>query len=450
MALLISTNRFRWAFCQLEILRHCLPPSLRRTLDELPESLDETYERLLKEIKKPNQIHAHRLLQCLNVAYRPLYVEELSEILAVDFDQVGGIPKLNSEWRWEDHEQAVLSACSNLITIVDDSGRRIVQFSHLSVKEYLTSDRLATSSGEISRYHVLPEAAHATLAHACLGVLFDLDDQVDGLTISQFPLAEYSAQYWIDHARFENASMRIQDALELLFDPEQRHFRLWVRVHDRDKDYWPISPWGPAPLLDAPAATLYYAALCGFRSLVDQLLSKYPQHVSAMGGAHGTVLHAASRGNHRDIVQAIVEHGGDVNVRGRCGETPLHVAAAAGHLDMARWLLEHGANVNAEDDERRNPLHLLVEGARVDQLPFQPGIVEHGELLLPRPRSQESTSNLGARQGDRLVDVARLLLEHGAHADAKDGTGRTVREIAMMWGFYDVVKLLPGNDYGIK
>jgi hypothetical protein len=60
------SNRFRWVFCQLETLRHCLPPSVRRTLDELPESLDETYERVLKEIKKPNRDHALRLLQCLH------------------------------------------------------------------------------------------------------------------------------------------------------------------------------------------------------------------------------------------------------------------------------------------------------------------------------------------------------------------------------------------------
>jgi hypothetical protein len=75
-------------------------------------------------------------------------------------------------------------------------------------------------------------------------------------------------------------SMRIQNALELLFDPGKRPFRLWIRC------------------TDAPAATLYHAALCGFRSLVEQVLSKYPQYVNAMGGTHGTVLHAASRGNH--------------------------------------------------------------------------------------------------------------------------------------------------------
>jgi hypothetical protein len=128
-------KRFRWVFCQLETLRHCLPPSVRRTLDELPESLDETYERLLKEIKKPNRDHARRLLQCLVVAVRPLEVKELAEVLAVDFDDTEGIPKLNPDWRWEDEEQALLTSCSSLIAIVETyDGSRVVQFSHFSVR----------------------------------------------------------------------------------------------------------------------------------------------------------------------------------------------------------------------------------------------------------------------------------------------------------------------------
>src|ERR1035438_6101358 len=130
LAILIEIfKRFRWAFCQLETLRHCLPPSVRRTLDELPESLDETYERVLKGIKKPNREHARRLLQCLVVAIRPLRVEELAEVLAVDFDNVEGIPKLNPNWRWEDEEQALLTSCSSLIAIVESGKSRVVQFS---------------------------------------------------------------------------------------------------------------------------------------------------------------------------------------------------------------------------------------------------------------------------------------------------------------------------------
>src|SRR6266702_6849484 len=138
------SNRFRWVFCQLEVLRLCFPTNLRRILEELPKSLDETYKRILKEINNANREHAYRLLQCLAVASRPLQVEELAEVLAFDLSK-GGIPKLIADWRWEDQEEAVLSACSSLVTIISNYGYRVVQFSHLSVKEFLTSDRLARS-----------------------------------------------------------------------------------------------------------------------------------------------------------------------------------------------------------------------------------------------------------------------------------------------------------------
>jgi hypothetical protein len=138
------------------VLRHCLPPSIRGILDELPETLDETYERVLKNINKANQKHAIRLLHCLTVAIRPLRVEELAEVLAIDFDaaQQGGIPKLNPNWRWADHHQAILSTCSSLIAIVGDEGSQVVQFSHFSVKEYLTSDRLASESAASLRARI--------------------------------------------------------------------------------------------------------------------------------------------------------------------------------------------------------------------------------------------------------------------------------------------------------
>jgi hypothetical protein len=372
------------------------------------------------------------------VAVRPLSVEELGEILAVE-QEVGGVPKLHSDWRWEDQEQAVLSACSSLITVVEFSGYRTVQFSHFSVKEYLTSNRLATSSGDVSRYHILLESAHATLAQACLAILFHLDDQVDGFSIDQIPLAEYSAEYWINHAQFGNVSIRIQDGIEHLFNPEKRHFRLWIRVHDIDKDYWPIPSWEPASLIDALAAALYYSALCGFRGLVDRLLTRYPEHIHAMSGAHGTALHAASRGNHCEVIQAIVGHGGDINVRNHCGKTPLHVASSAGQLDIAQWLLQHGADVNAQDDERRNPLHVLVQEGRWET-PAQSQLSD--DVFFPKLRNYHGgTSDPETRQRDQSVEFARLLLEHGVDVDAKDRTGQTVGEIASA-RYPDIMDLL--------
>ncbi|KAH9178014.1 hypothetical protein EDB89DRAFT_2239731 [Lactarius sanguifluus] len=150
---------FRWAFCQLEVLRHCFPANLRRTLEELPKSLDETYKRILKDIDNANREHAYRLLQCLTVASRPLLVEELAEVVAFDM-RTGGIPKVIADWRWEDREEAVLSACSSLVTVIVHRGSRVVQFSHFSVKEFLTSARLAGCPEEVSRFHIPIELSH--------------------------------------------------------------------------------------------------------------------------------------------------------------------------------------------------------------------------------------------------------------------------------------------------
>jgi len=207
---------------------------VRYTLDKLPESLDETYERVLREIKKPNRDHALRLLQCLVAATRPLRVEELAEVLAVDFNSADGIPKLKPNWRWEDQEQALLSLCSSLISIVhgdsndhyhDHDNARVVQFSHFSVKEFLTSPRLAAPIRDVSHYYVGLEPAHTIMAQACLSVLLRLDVRVDHDGIgNDSPLAKYAAEHWATHAQFKNVSSYLRQPMECLFDVDRPYF----------------------------------------------------------------------------------------------------------------------------------------------------------------------------------------------------------------------------------
>src|SRR5260221_1429708 len=110
-------TRFRWVYCQLEYLSGCLPGRIRQALDELPDTLDGTYERTLREIKETNWEFAHRLLQCVAVVSRPLRVEELADFLAFDF-KAGTIPEFQEDWRLEDPLEAVLSTCSALLTLV--------------------------------------------------------------------------------------------------------------------------------------------------------------------------------------------------------------------------------------------------------------------------------------------------------------------------------------------
>jgi hypothetical protein len=220
--------RFRWVFCQLDALQHCFPPNLRQYLNELPETLDETYERILRSINKAQKDNAHRLLQCLTVAVRPLLVGELAELLAFDFQATtsGGVPTLKEDWRWDDQEEAVLSTCSSLIAIILRDGSRVVQFSHFSVKEYLTSPRLAQSPhADISRFRIDLEPAHTIMAQACLATLLRLDESAGKSDAKVSPLVKYAAQHWVDHAQFEKVSSRVRDGMDDLFDSSSAIFR---------------------------------------------------------------------------------------------------------------------------------------------------------------------------------------------------------------------------------
>src|SRR5258708_5721560 len=233
----MTLTRFRWVFCQLETLRQCLPQSVRSTLNQLPKSLDETYELVMMEIQGANQVHAYCMLQCLTAAVRPLSVAELAELLAFDFDVAsGGIPKLHSDWRWEDHEEAVLSTCSSLITVVPGRRSPVVQFSHFSGKEFFMSDRLATAKRDISQYHISLENAHTVLAQACLGVLLRDPDVKHGADSG--PLTRYAAEHWVTHAQFENVASRVRDGMEYLFDPDKSYLEAWVQLYDVDKEIY--------------------------------------------------------------------------------------------------------------------------------------------------------------------------------------------------------------------
>jgi ankyrin repeat protein len=513
----------------LEVLRDCLPSSVRRTLNELPESLDETYERILKEIKKPNRDLARRVLQCLVVAARPLRVAELAEVLAVDVDNAEGIPRLNSDWRWEDQEQALLIACSSLIAIVeagdvkasdsnsdaevndggpeveaghnhledleaetnhddshieasnsdskvdasdsdsdvsvghsgseaetddDDShveagDSRIVQFSHFSVKEFLTSSRLATAGGEVSNFHIDLKPAHMILADACLGVLLQTQDDVEGHTPEDHPLARYAAEHWTTHAQFGEVSSRLQRGMEYLFDPDRPHFEVWITLYDMD-----TRPTNDAiffwftPNDKFPAAPLYYAALCGFHDLVKHLITKNPQDVNADGGYYVRPIVAALAGEHFQTADLLRHNSADLHVRGRYESAPLHSAAFSGNFEVVRKLIDYDpADIDVRDGVGETPLLWAAGGVNFKDGSVHRLLLEHGADINVQTLIGWTPLHWASFKG--ALEVVRLLLEHGADVEAKDKDGKTaLEEAASRFGHDKVVELL--REYGAK
>ena len=416
-----------------------MPASIRRALDELPIGLDGTYARALQEIPRERWQHAHRLFQCLVAAVRPLRVEELAEIFAIQFDSDAKTGfKIEESWRPENAEDAVLSACSTLIAIVSGENSEIVQFSHFSVKEFLTSNRLATTNdANISRYHIGLEAAHTILAKACLAELLQLDDKVDRTRLGTFPLAIYAAEHWVNHAMFEEVASLIRDGMERLFDPTKSHFAAWIWIFDVDRP-WRRPLEGPEEHPSPPWATpLYYAALCGFHGLAEHLIVVHSQDVNANGGYWSFPFIVAVRKRHLGVAHLLYDYGADVEASDDNHSTSLHLAARIGDLEAMQFLLSRGANLNARDDVEENPLWDALNFNRLEAMQL---LLTHGaDVNLPN-YLHSSMLHRASSQGN--LEALRLLLQHHAGVNARDSEDWTPLHHASFNGHANVAQLL--------
>ena len=381
-----------------------MPSSIRKALNGLPVTLDDTYERILQAIPKQKVHHAHRLFQCMVAAIRPLRVEELAEIFAIEFGP-NVETNLVEGWRPANSDEAVLSTCSTLISIIDNEGSKIVQFSHFSVKEFLTSERLQLSHvGNICQYYIPLEPAHTILARACLTVLLQFDEKVNKGRLATFPLAFYAAQHWFDHAKFEAVEVQIQDSMERLFNPKEPYFRAWIWIHDmdqgREKSMQDLVEYPPSPR-NTP---LFYAASCGFSGLAKHLIITHAEDVNADCNFGWGPLHAASVRGMFDAARMLLDHGADVNKRDLINWEPIHFASYDGYLKIVQLLLERGATLNAQSNAEYTPLCLASEAGH--------------------------------------LEVVRLLLDHGASVNVRGYKNRTAFQVATKYGHHNVTQLL--------
>jgi ankyrin repeat protein len=125
--------------------------------------------------------------------------------------------------------------------------------------------------------------------------------------------------------------------------------------------------------------------------------------VAGMGGL--SALHYAAREGHMLTVQALVESGVDVNKTSPVDKsTALVMAICNGHYDVAKYLVEHGGDPNIETIDGLAALYATIESK------WAP--------VAWTPTASTSASGITAQQTTYL-ELAKLLLEHGANPNAK-------------------------------
>jgi hypothetical protein len=175
---------------------------LRKSLATLPRTLDQTYDRILSAISEEHSVYAMRILQWLTFSARPLSVEEIAEVIAID---VAREPAFDGDEVLEDPMEA-LNICSSLVTITTNKpdgiwipAQRIIALAHYSVQEYLVSDRI--KQGQAKQYSMQEIECHNAISKGCLMYLIQFERPLSTESLEVFALARYAAIFEVAESK---------------------------------------------------------------------------------------------------------------------------------------------------------------------------------------------------------------------------------------------------------
>ena len=120
---------------------------------------------------------------------------------------------------------------------------------------------------------------------------------------------------------------------------------------------------------------------------------------------HGyTSMHAATSGNHQELVKILISAGADVNKADKYGQTPLYEASIDGNIKLIKLLLKAGANVNKANINGKTPLHLAA----------QSGFIKIVRLLLNAraditKTTKDGKTPLSLATDSKSLEIVRLL-----------------------------------------
>ncbi|EDU50673.1 vegetative incompatibility protein HET-E-1 [Pyrenophora tritici-repentis Pt-1C-BFP] len=424
-----ARGMFRWAVCQLDTLGKCCNRAmLRKSLASLPRTLDQTYDRILSTISEEYSKYAMRILQWLTFSARPLSVEEIAEVVAID---VARDPAFDRDEVLEDPLE-VLDICSSLVTITKNEAdgrlrpaQQIIALAHYSVQEYLVSDRIRQGEEPAYLNWIRLHDPDRTWEGPNLERSLDrvpmplyYATMLGFSTITRL-LLDKGADVNAQGGRFGNALQAAsyggyEQVVKALLDNG-------ADVNAQGGDY---------------NNALQAASVRGHEQVVKTLLDKGAD-VNAQGGRFGNALQAASYGGYEQVVKTLLDNGADVNAQGGDYNNALQAASVRGHEQVVKRLLDAGADVNAQGEEYSNALY--AASARGHEQVVK-RLLDAGADVNAQGEVYDNALQAASRGG--YEQVVKMLLDKGAEVNAQGGRYGNALYIASARGHEQVVKML--------
>ena len=446
-----------------------------RELENLPRGLWETYQRVLDGLESDRKWLnlVLRALRWLVFCKRPLHLTELSRAIAIDpSDERFNNRKLVSG-------ETLLKYCRSLVKFCSKS--QVVQLSHLSVRQYLTTE--FSVDGLKNLYFMDERLGNGELMETSLKCLsfphFDElsvgtnlephqpDDHmaptleelrsmrlVPRLTVPQRPescathLLQYAILNWPLHGRMVESTLDKyrESILAFLADTP-------AADNEDIRCRWAIqfcqlhTFQGHPPDVDS-VHCLYFLAWFGFvtslRIAIDRGRYVNPNASALLGRALLPAAYAGETG----AVQVLLEANANTAMADLNGESALHFAAREDHPEVIELLLASSrVAVNLKCRMGFTPLHSAVMAASIECV----------KLLLEGGADVNSRNNRGdtalyyAVQRDNM-EIVKLLLRHNADISIPGDQLNTPMHQAARVGSTEVVQMLleAGGDVSMQ
>jgi ankyrin repeat protein len=368
---------------------------------------------------------------------------------------------------------------SNLLVIERQYNLDVLQFTHLSVKEYLIVTRIAD-------YSVFE--AHLAVANSCLtyiDISLGPDYPPTSTTLNTMTFPEYAIWFWCFHCAMIGEEGRGHRELAtklaklMRLAPVSENFANFTRI----RHAWFGTPWWNKDeivhAISEVPSPFFIACIWGYAEVVDDALSDMV-HARTIWGH--TALHIAAFYDRERILRQLLSAGADVNARDDAQRTPLFTAVYQNNVGIVRCLLEiKQLDVNVSAYEGMTP---LIDAASEGRVEIVQALLQHeqtdvnarmsegwtaltkamvrghtevvlqmvhsGKELDINTQSHDRTPLTLALQGD-ILDIAYILIaQPSIDVNRKDRDGSTPLIIAAKHNHCDFVRYLLQNCKGLE